>query len=771
MFAPRARENSRLARATPPRPGALGARRRQANRWRPFPVAPLAPCAPRSWSPLERPHSHSHSHPPPDPRQPSGNNNALRRQRLRHVPHSTKLRPRTNTNDRLEKYTRARPLVSLAPVCQPAHTWSLHLTSPVGAGSQGRRHILSTTRAHIHTRYEPSMELFSNAIIINFLLVSLAHLCPMATRGELYTSVEELARWPDIMRMLSNVLAQLIRLEETKITKLKEVHNSLLDVLQFKETSPELAAGHGQQTTNHLRYTDSMLNPIGAFVTLNRLVRAIDNIHSLLDRHQLIEDEHNNEKDTSTTRLTYLFRKLKHHLPTYDDLIGSGEALLRLQTFYDLDIDDLVHGTLPARFIWDNDNNPSKLSRQFIAQQMGADDCFELGKIAFQNEQFPLAIQWLYKSLELSSNKNDENDTRAESYEYLINDILEYMAFSAFKMGQIEYSAKLTQAWLERDPQNDRALDNLQYYLEELNEQANKSDSINDEHTFSDIEPPDNNPIKTGPVLTGDASSSYSFDERSIDLENYSLSHDQVVRRLCLSSGLVANTTKKCYKQSLLDKSPAFPEAKVEVLNLDPKVIRLHDILTHKEAAHIRQEALPKLERSTVHSGSGFQPSNFRIAKTAWISSKRDLVVERFEDRLSAILGISMDKSEDLQVVNYGLGGFYGPHLDSARPSASKTNDSVPISDLQRSDRLATILMYLNHVEAGGSTVFPKLNVTVTPIERSAVVWFNIRHNGLSDERTLHTGCPVLLGSKWIATKWPREEANSFLRPWWHREG
>ena len=79
-------------------------------------------------------------------------------------------------------------------------------------------------------------------------------------------------------------------------------------------------------------------------------------------------------------------------------------------------------------------------------------------------------------------------------------------------------------------------------------------------------------------------------------------------------------------------------------------------------------------------------------------------------------------------------------------------------------DRMSTYMMYLSDVPRGGYTAFPRLGVAVAPVKGSAVFWHNIKRSGRSDMTMLHSGCPVLLGSKWVANKWIREFANTFHR-------
>lgn len=55
----------------------------------------------------------------------------------------------------------------------------------------------------------------------------------------------------------------------------------------------------------------------------------------------------------------------------------------------------------------------------------------------------------------------------------------------------------------------------------------------------------------------------------------------------------------------------------------------------------------------------------------------------------------------------------------------------------------------MNHIDQGGATVFPELEIGVKPTKGSAVFWYNLKTNGDGDTRTLHAACPVLHGSKW----------------------
>jgi prolyl 4-hydroxylase len=574
--------------------------------------------------------------------------------------------------------------------------------------------------------------IYKGFVLFSLILGSLG-----AVHCELYTSVDELARWSQEMRRFTDKLDELIQMQEIKLFKLKQIRKTIIPVVNEIHSKP-------------------LVDPVHVFVTLNRLHNAINVVSKLPteDRQSIMLDYESEPlvydmqaSDNADVEPVPEFEQFK--LKLQDDLRGSGMALLRLQAFYELNITHLMNGNV--------------LPNGSLAFKMDANDCFELGRIAYLDEQYGRAIVWLYAALELAINKKDIGNIEHDK-ELLIDDILDHMAFAAYKLGLVDYSARLTRAWLERDPENERARENLEYYLDVLDSSQENFSAVEEEtvHSFNITD-------------IGNLSNQKYFQEyKNLVLEEYQIEDDQIVRKLCRQSGYEtsAETRNKCWLgPEISDTGNFYPGVRMEILSKDPIIMRFYDIISIGEAEHLQRVARPRLERSTIMLSGGQQTSNFRIAKTAWLRGDSDAIVKRIEDRLAATLNIELDKSELLQVVNYGLGGFYGPHLDSSRASNASRNDSVLVDQLKRSDRFATILLYLNDVDVGGSTVFPLLNLTVTPIGRSAIVWFNLLENGYSDERTLHTGCPVSLGSKWVAVKWPREEANSFPRKnqWWRR--
>ena len=54
----------------------------------------------------------------------------------------------------------------------------------------------------------------------------------------------------------------------------------------------------------------------------------------------------------------------------------------------------------------------------------------------------------------------------------------------------------------------------------------------------------------------------------------------------------------------------------------------------------------------------------------------------------------------------------------------------------------------------GGATVFPYAGISVLPEKGDSLFWYNLDKSGEKDHYTIHMGCPVLLGNKFIGNKW-----------------
>lgn len=196
-------------------------------------------------------------------------------------------------------------------------------------------------------------------------------------------------------------------------------------------------------------------------------------------------------------------------------------------------------------------------------------------------------------------------------------------------------------------------------------------------------------------------------------------------------------------------------EARILTRQEKPFIVTFADVLSAQECDELVALAKPRLERSTVvdPAAGTAVPIKDRSSEGAFLNEAVDPLLARINRRLAELFGIPAEQGEDLHILRYGLTGEYKPHFDyfPAEQAGSQAH-------LRRGgQRMATLIVYLNDVGAGGETIFPEVSLSVLPIKGNAVYFEYTNARGQVDPLTLHGGAPVTGGEKWIVTKWWRQ--------------
>ena len=135
------------------------------------------------------------------------------------------------------------------------------------------------------------------------------------------------------------------------------------------------------------------------------------------------------------------------------------------------------------------------------------------------------------------------------------------------------------------------------------------------------------------------------------------------------------------------------------------------------------------------------QPILFRISRRIELATKMNIT--------------SRWGASDYQITNYGLAGMVNCHHDSYGYESGKSLNFKYRKLSSSGDFFATVMGWLNDVQAGGSTafLFDDYESEMKPAKGSAAFWINLDAAHWNDPRTTHGGCPVLKGSKWIITR------------------
>ena len=195
-------------------------------------------------------------------------------------------------------------------------------------------------------------------------------------------------------------------------------------------------------------------------------------------------------------------------------------------------------------------------------------------------------------------------------------------------------------------------------------------------------------------------------------------------------------------------------------------VTLLEGFATADECAHAMAATRPHLRPATVNEeGDAAAKSLSRRAYAAHlVPDLRDpddvpaRIWRRAFDMANGLTGLGLDVEgqEPFSVIHYNgteRGGSALP--DEYRPHCDGGCDGAPHL---HGGRVATLLLYCEAPTAGGATTFANARVAVKPKALDAVFfsYYDAASGTMDTGHTVHSGCPVLAGEKWVMTLWMR---------------
>lgn len=178
----------------------------------------------------------------------------------------------------------------------------------------------------------------------------------------------------------------------------------------------------------------------------------------------------------------------------------------------------------------------------------------------------------------------------------------------------------------------------------------------------------------------------------------------------------------------------------------EPLIVVLDNVLSDDECDELIRMSKDKLNRSKI--GATREVNDQRTSSGMFFEDSENDLIATIEKRISTIMNIPIEHGEGLQILQYEPGQEYKAHFDFFSST----------SKLASNNRISTLVMYLNDVEQGGETYFPKLNLSVTPKKGMAVYFEYFYTDQNLNELTLHGGAPVIAYEKWVATQWMRKQ-------------
>jgi predicted 2-oxoglutarate/Fe(II)-dependent dioxygenase YbiX len=174
------------------------------------------------------------------------------------------------------------------------------------------------------------------------------------------------------------------------------------------------------------------------------------------------------------------------------------------------------------------------------------------------------------------------------------------------------------------------------------------------------------------------------------------------------------------------------------------------------------QELIAHIKSSPAEDLSVFDPDKTNATgKTSWIVDKKtrdtqivpmgslypkieDLFRNTVKNIINPFYQVEVNSSEIPQVLSYGIGGHYRPHIDGRSLWIAPNGDKI----WRRSTcRDLSIIFYINDEFEGGELIFPNLHIQIRP-KPGMMVCFP------SDQNYLHGVTPIKSGVRYSIVSW-----------------
>ena len=209
-------------------------------------------------------------------------------------------------------------------------------------------------------------------------------------------------------------------------------------------------------------------------------------------------------------------------------------------------------------------------------------------------------------------------------------------------------------------------------------------------------------------------------------------------------------------------------ELKFQLLSTSPRSVMYRNFASDADCDAIVEAARSRLHKSglALKRGETLETTkNIGTSSGTFLTSKMEQsgALKRVEEKMARATHIPATHGEAYNILRYEIGQKYDSHYDMFDPSQYGP---------QRSQRVASFLLYLTTPDEGGETVFPlegqnglnrlrgidytscEAGLKVKPRKGDALLFWRRLSNNTFDRSSLHGGCPVVSGTKFVATKW-----------------
>jgi hypothetical protein len=202
------------------------------------------------------------------------------------------------------------------------------------------------------------------------------------------------------------------------------------------------------------------------------------------------------------------------------------------------------------------------------------------------------------------------------------------------------------------------------------------------------------------------------------------------------------------------------------------RIYLLHDIISPQECQALQDRAKGRLATAVVTGDSPGESvvSAARKAKSAMVKPKVDDPTDILGGLVRRVFtfvneyggggyeNFQLEGQEPFNVIMYNTSGDeYRPHCDGYCDS----------SKYMQGGRAATVVLFCKEAARGGQTSFMNADILLKGKAGQAAFFHYRDSEGYVDSGwTKHSGCPVVEGTKFIATQWIREGVST-ANPWY----
>ena len=189
--------------------------------------------------------------------------------------------------------------------------------------------------------------------------------------------------------------------------------------------------------------------------------------------------------------------------------------------------------------------------------------------------------------------------------------------------------------------------------------------------------------------------------------------------------------------------------AAYQLPNDQAEIWAIGDFMSAEECARLR-DMIDDCARPSAIYDSNYTDA-FRTSYSGNVD-REDPFVRQIKRRTDDLLGITPEYGEAMQGQRYLPGQQFKPHCDWFHPEGNYFDMEMS----RGGQRSYTAMIFLNDVEAGGTTDFTELGLSIEPREGVLLAWNNATPDGAMNLQTAHAGMPVEAGVKYVVTQWYR---------------